>query len=165
MILSFNNNKLSINLKANSMSLIKFNRTNFPWVPDKISTWFDTNDLYFDDFYLREKQLPAMNVKELEDKFEIELAIPGFSKHSIEVSIDADMLYVKANQSSEINNNDENYTKQEFSYNSFHRQVQLPSSVDSNQEVKAQYKKGILTLSLLKKKEEKSLTRRKIEIA
>ena len=60
------------------MSLIKFNKNRFPWINDRVSAWLDTDDFFADDFFVKDRKPPAMNVKENKDDFEIELAVPGF---------------------------------------------------------------------------------------
>ncbi|OED42623.1 heat-shock protein [Flavobacteriaceae bacterium (ex Bugula neritina AB1)] len=146
------------------MSLIKFNRNRFPLFNDKVSSWLDTNDFFSDDFFIRDKDLPAMNVKENKDDFEIELAVPGFSKKDIEVTMEDDVLHICAKQSKEEVEEDENYTRREFSYSSFDRKLQLPGSINQNEKVKATYKNGLLSLSLAKKEEAKEPPKKVIEI-
>lgn len=126
---------------------------------------FGLEDLFDDDFFSPEKKLPAMNVKEHEDDFEIEFAIPGFSKDDFEVSVENDLLYVSAEKSHEDMEDEDNYTRKEFSYSSFTRTLQLPKSVDMTKEVRARYKNGILTLHLFKNKDEQKPERKRIDIS
>ncbi|WP_109097315.1 Hsp20/alpha crystallin family protein [Aquimarina sp. AU58] len=146
------------------MSLIKFNKNRFPWINDRVSTWLDTDDFFADDFFVKDRNLPAMNVKENKDNFEIELAVPGFSKKDIEVTMEDDVLHICAQKSKEEVEEDKGYTRREFSYNEFDRKLQLPTSVNQNEKVKAIYKNGVLTLSLLKKEEAKEQPKKVIEI-
>ncbi|WP_074407103.1 MULTISPECIES: Hsp20/alpha crystallin family protein [Aquimarina] len=146
------------------MSLIKFNKNRFPWINDRVSTWLDTDDFFADDFFIKDKNLPAMNVKENKDNFEIELAVPGFSKKDIEVTMEDDVLHICAQKSKEEVEEDKGYTRREFSYNEFDRKLQLPTSVNQNEKVKAVYKNGVLTLNLLKKEETKEQPKKVIEI-
>ncbi len=147
------------------MSLIKFNKNRFPWLHDKTPTWLDTDDFFADDFFIRERNLPAMNVKENKNDFEIELAVPGFSKKDIEVTIENDVLHICAKQEKEEVEENENYTRKEFSYNSFDRRLQLPNSVDQNEKIEAKYKDGVLTLNLSKKEEANEPPKKVIDIA
>ncbi len=147
------------------MSLIKFKKNRFPWFNDKIATWLDTDDFFADDFFIKDRNLPAMNVKENKDNFEIELAVPGFSKKDIEVTLEDDLLHICAKQSKEEVEEEENYTRREFNYSSFDRKLQLPDNVDQNEKVKAKYKDGILTLNLMKKEGAEEPPKRVIDIA
>ncbi|MBG6131834.1 HSP20 family protein [Aquimarina sp. EL_43] len=146
------------------MSLIKFNKNRFPWINDRVSTWLDTDDFFADDFFVKDRNLPAMNVKENKDNFEIELAVPGFSKKDIEVTMEDDVLHICAQKSKEEIEEEKEYTRREFSYNEFDRKLQLPTSVNQNEKVKAIYKNGVLTLNLLKKEEAKEQPKKIIEI-
>lgn len=107
------------------------------------------DDAFEKDFF--EKNLvPAMNVKELDDYFEIEFAVPGFKKNDFEVSIENDVLWVSADKELEETKEEDNYSRKEFSYKSFKRSCTLPESVDLDQEIKATYNNGILMITLLK---------------
>jgi HSP20 family protein len=146
------------------MSLIKVRRKRFPWMRDAFTNVLDTN-FFNDDFFTEEDTFPAMNVKENDDNFEIELAVPGFAKKDIEVSLEEDTLHVCAKkQKEEVEENVEGYTRKEFSYNSFDRKLQLPASVDESTEAKATYKNGVLTLQLQKNGQVKEQVKKRIEI-
>lgn len=147
------------------MSLIKFNRNGFPWINDQISNWLNTDNFFSDDFFVKERNLPAMNIKDNKSGYEIELAVPGFSKDDIEVTIEDDILNVSAQTSKEDVEETDKYTRKEFNYNSFERKLQLPNSVDQTKKIEAVYKDGILTLNLGKKKEAIEPKKQKIEIA
>ena len=100
------------------MSLIKFRRR-LPLIDRGIPTWFETSDLFEDDFFENGKSIPPMNVKESDSSYDIELAIPGFSKDEIEVSLENDVLHVSASKEKETVEEDvEGYTRKEFNYNS-----------------------------------------------
>ncbi|WP_299431302.1 Hsp20/alpha crystallin family protein [uncultured Aquimarina sp.] len=146
------------------MSIIKFNKNRFPWFNDRVSNWMDTDNFFADDFFIKDRNLPAMNVKEHKNDFEIELAVPGFSKKDIEVTMEDDVLHICAEKSKEEVEEDKDYTRKEFNYSSFDRKLQLPTSVDQNEEVKAKYKNGVLTLNLLKREEIKEQPKKVIEI-
>jgi HSP20 family protein len=146
------------------MSLIKLNRRRFPWLNDGVPSWLDADEFLADDFFLNERNVPAMNVKENKTNFEIELAIPGFSKNEIEVVLENDLLQVSAKKSEEKKEDKEGYSRKEFSYNQFERKLQLPVSVDSSEKVKAVYNNGILKLELLKKEEAKTTPKKLIQV-
>lgn len=148
------------------MTLIKFNNRNrlFPW-NNGLRTFLSSDDFFNDDLFVEEGFMPAMNIKEHENDFEIEFAAPGFSKKDFDVTIDNDILNVCAEKSNKEEENEEGYTRKEFSYNSFNRSLKLPTAVNANKDVKATYKNGILKLNLLKKEEAKQLPKKVIEIA
>ena len=129
-----------------------------------IPTWFDTSDIFDDDFFENGKSLPPMNVKESENTFDIELAIPGFSKDEIEVSLENDVLHVSAEKEEETVEEDKGYTRKEFSYNSFERKIKVPNTVNQEKEVKATYNNGLLSLQLTKEETAIEQPKKKIEI-
>lgn len=148
------------------MSLLKVNNRRFPWMMDGMANWFDTDAAFADDFFTRNNNLPAMNVKENPNSFEIELAVPGFDKKDIEVSLENDTLHVCAEKKNEeVEEKDEGYTRKEFSYNSFDRKLQLPSTVNQEKEVKATYNNGVLSLQLAKSELAVAPSKKTIKIA
>jgi len=146
------------------MSLVKFNRR-FPWRNNGITNWLGTENLFSDDFFPEEPDFPAMNVKENPENFEVELAIPGFSKKEIEVSLENDVLHICAEKSKEeVEENENGYTRKEFNYNAFDRKLKIPSTVNQKEEVKATYKNGLLKLQLAKSEAMLEPEKKKIEI-
>ncbi len=146
------------------MTLVKSPKKRFPWMNGGLAKAFNMDDLFDDDFFKTRNDLPAMNVIEHEDDFEIEFAVPGFSKEDFEVSMEDDLLYVSAEKSSEDMEDEDGYTRKEFSYSNFNRTLQLPKSVDTSQEVKAKYKNGVLKLKLNKSEDAMKPERKYIEI-
>ncbi|MGB8705129.1 MAG: Hsp20/alpha crystallin family protein [Gillisia sp.] len=145
------------------MSLVKFNNRKFPWQMNGLTNWLD-NDLFSDDFFTKPSDLPAMNVKEKDNAFEIELAVPGFSKKEIEVSLEDDVLHIRAEKRDETEEKDENFSRREFNYHSFERKLQMPPSVNKKEEIKATYKDGILNLKIAKSKEGKENHKKLISV-
>ncbi len=125
------------------MNLVKFKNSGFPWM--------DSDNFFDNDFFASSGNLPAMNVKEHSKNIEIEMAVPGFSKKEMHVSLEDGILHVSAEKNKEEKTEDENFTRREFEYSSFERKLQIPSTVDQNKEVVASYKDGILKLKLTKK--------------
>ena len=149
------------------MSLIKFNNRNrlFPsWNNESLKHFLNSDDFFNTDYLEEDSLMPAMNVKEHDKDFEIEFAAPGFSKKDFEVTIDDNMLNVCGEKKHEEEQKEEDYTRKEFSYNSFKRSLNLPKSVNADQEVKATYKNGILKLNLHKKEEAKVQPKKVIEV-
>jgi len=123
-----------------------------PFASDFFPTNFN-NLVRFDDIFEDDSFIPAMNVQEHEKDFEIELSAPGFNKKDFEVSIEEDVLHVSGEHELEEQENEDDYSRKEFSYKSFKRSMMLPPSTDLKQDVKASYKNGILKVKLLKKEE------------
>lgn len=146
------------------MSLIKFNNTNrlFPWSTTSLTDFLGSDDFFNNDFFEEDSLMPAMNVKENTNDFQIEFAAPGFNKKDFEVTIEDNVLHVYGEKSTKEEEKDNDYTCKEFSYNSFKRSLTLPKTIDLDQKVKATYKDGILHLNLMKKEEAEKLQTKKI---
>ncbi|UKM64335.2 Hsp20/alpha crystallin family protein [Flavobacteriaceae bacterium GSB9] len=136
-----------------------------PWSTNILKPWGNrlfnsrlNNLLEFDniinnDFLEEDSLMPAMNIQEHENDFEIEFAAPSFKKSDFEVFIEDDVLHVRGQKETEENKEEEGYSRKEFNYSSFEKSMVLPSYVDLEQDVKAVYKNGILKIKLLKNEE------------
>jgi HSP20 family protein len=143
------------------MSLVKFRRSR-PWGNLVTSDFFEMDDFFDnrlwnrvlsnDEFWNGKNMEPALNIVEKDGMFEIELAAPGFAKKDFNITIEDGCLNISAEKSGEKDVKEDNYTRKEFSYNSFERSLQLPENV-KEEDVKAQYKDGILSFKLNKMKE------------
>lgn len=98
---------------------------------------------------------PSTNVMEDKDAYRIEMAIPGFSKEDVKISIEKNLLTISSEKTEE--KKDVNYTRREFARYEFRRSFRLPETIDQEQ-IQAEFRNGILTLTL-PKKEEVKLTR------
>lgn len=146
------------------MSLVKFRRRPWENLLDSNLLDFTPNSLFNDRMWLKRMDEPALNIKEKDDLFEIELAAPGYSKKDFKVTIADGCLNISAKKSETKDEKEENYTRHEFSYKSFERSLELPESV-ADDKVKANYENGILKFSIAKKEVAKKLKPKVIEIA
>lgn len=129
------------------MSLIKFNRR-FPLFDQMFPEILDTDRLFNEKLILEDNWLPAINVKENKDDFEIEVAAPGFSKKDFEVTITDNVLNIKAENKKEMEEKKDDYSRREFYYNSFERSFTLPNTVNLDKKIKANYENGVLKIHL-----------------
>lgn len=132
------------------MTLIK--RSNWPTLMnDNWLTDFVDNNRFFDaDWMKRLQEIPAVNVKEKDKEFEIELAAPGLKKDDFKITVENGILTIKAEREEEKEIKEDNFTRREFSYENFTRSFTLPESVNE-EKVDAQYENGILQLKIAKK--------------
>lgn len=100
-------------------------------------------------FFTADTQWPAVNIKENEKDFEIEVAAPGFQKEDFQLNLQNNVLSISAENRRENKEQKDNYTRQEFSYSSFNRSFSLPETVEDG-EIKARYENGLLHLSVQK---------------
>ena len=110
--------------------------------------------------------IPAINVKETNDHYEVELAAPGMEKKDFKIELNGNMLTISSERQSEWEDKeDERYTRREFSYQSFQRSFQLPKDVVDEDKIQAKYENGLLHLTIPKKEHAKQRPPRMIEIA
>ena len=110
--------------------------------------------------------IPAVNIRETKDNFEVELAAPGMKKEDFKVELDGNQLTISSERSTNEEHTEENrYTKREFSYQSFQRTFQLPKDVVDAERIEARYVNGLLQLIVPKKEEAKQRPPRTIQIS
>lgn len=130
--------------------------------------WSDlfNSDGFFDNRWpLRELDaaLPPANVIENDKSFRIELAVPGFAKKDFVIEADENRLSIYASKKEEKQEEDEHYTRKEFSSSSFERSFTLPQNID-DESIDASYADGVLELVVPKKKQTKALPKKEIKI-
>ena len=131
------------------------------WMPEEFNDFFDT------DFMPRvNATAPAINVKESEKDYTVELAAPGLTKDDFTVNVDNDgNLHIKIENKSNKKEEDKksHYLRREFSYSKYEQTLLLPDDVEK-EKIAATVNNGVLTVDLpkIEKKEEKAA--RQIEI-
>ena len=136
-------------------------RTN-GWLP----TVFE--DFFNNDFMPRvNTTAPAVNVKEDESAYTMELAAPGIKKESCRVSINDDgNLCIAIENKMEHKDEDKkhHYLRREFSYSNYEQNYTLPEDVDK-EGIAAKVENGILTVTLPKVEKEEKKAAKAIEIS
>ncbi len=99
--------------------------------------------------------IPAAEITETPEAVQLKLEIPGMEAKDLNLEVTADSLTINGERKSEIKTEEEGFTRTEFRYGKFHRVIPLPVQVD-NTNVAAEYKDGILNLTLPKAEEEKN---------
>lgn len=143
------------------MNLVKY--SNFPAVFDRFF-----NDDFFNNWSSRNfsqtnTTIPAVNIKANENSFAVEMAAPGLSKDDFKIELDQNTLTISCEKKTENNDEKDNYSRQEYSYQSFSRSFTLPESADG-EKISAKYEDGILKVDIPKKEEALPKPARKIEI-
>ena len=122
------------------------------------------DDDFFPVFSNRTSSMPAVNIREDEKNYVLDLAIPGIDKKDLKIDMNEDVLTISSETKNESEENKDGYKRKEFSYSSFCRSFYIPENVN-REKIEANYKDGILTVSLPKQEEEKNKITRKIEIS
>ena len=140
-------------------------RSDFPNFPSLLDNFFGRDMLDFDDTQ-RTGSMPAVNIKEGDSEYNIEVAAPGMEKGDFKLHLDNNILTISSEkeQRQEEKNDQGEYTRREFSYQSFRRSFTLPDSANSDS-INASYKEGILHIEIPKKEEAKKKEPRTIDIS
>lgn len=146
------------------MTLVKFN-------PEKKNSALlpGFNDIFesvlADTFFSerRAASVPAVNISESAEEYQIELAAPGLKKEDFKVSVERDMLSISTQDIGESSSAGKIYNRREYSFSAFTRSFTLPEIADVER-IQASYTDGVLKLILPKKVEAKAVSRQ-IEIS
>ena len=128
---------------------------------------FDLLDDFFDDsfFTRKERNLMKTDIRELKDKYIVDVDLPGFNKKDINLSLDNGYLNIKAKaEKNDENKKEGKYLHQERFYGECSRSFYVGEEIEEK-DIKAEFKDGILKVELPKKeisKEEKTI--KQIEI-
>ena len=150
-------------------TLMKSNRSFMPTIPS-----------FFDDMLTRDwfnwplnqnanasnGSVPAVNVKETNDAFELEVVAPGMNKQDFKIELDNNLLVITAQKENEHEEKDEkgNYTRREFSYQTFTRSFSLPERLVKGDEIAARYHDSILHITVPKAEDAKVKPAKQIAI-
>ena len=145
------------------MTLVKFSNGQ---KSNAVNPWFsDVFDSIINDSFLNDRlvnKVPAVNIAETENEFQIELAVPGLKKEDFKINLDKNVLSVSAEKKTENADETKKYSKKEYNYNSFVRSFTLPETADQTK-INAEYNDGVLKL-VVAKKEEAKLQAREIAV-
>ena len=129
---------------------------------------FYVPNIFDDDFFPvvsdRTSSMPAVNIREDEKNYVLDLAIPGMDKKDLKIDINEDVLTISSEIKNSSEENKDGYKRKEFSYSSFYRSFYIPENVE-REKIEANYKDGILSVALPKQKEEKNKITREIKIS
>lgn len=146
------------------MTLLKVNHPTKQFVSPLWNTVL--NDLFSDRFTNETTGfIPAVNIAEDNDSYEIHLSAPGFQKENLNISIEKETLSISGEYKSEVSetSTERKFNRKEFNFSSFKRSWTLPENVNAD-EISANYENGILKVRLPKKSEDKITTVKQINI-
>lgn len=127
-----------------------FNRDMFNWNNSNFSTTNTT--------------IPAVNIRETADSYEVDVAAPGMTKDDFKLELDDNVLTIRSEKTNQNEEKEERYSRREFSYESFQRSFTLQKEVVDVEKIHAKYENGLLHLSIPKKEEVKQKPPRQIQI-
>jgi HSP20 family protein len=123
------------------------------------------NSLMPRNFSLTNTTLPSVNIKETLESFLVEMAAPGMVKEDFCIELKNELLTISSEKKFENETTEgANYSKREFSYQSFSRSFNLPTSANT-EKISAKYENGILFVEIPKKEEAKPKPTKQIIIS
>jgi HSP20 family protein len=149
------------------MTLARRSNNVFPSFPSFFDRFLneglmDWDNLNFSD---TDTTIPAVNVKEDDDRFLIEVTAPGMKRDDFNVKIENNMLTISSEKKDEKDESKEGYTRKEFSFQSFQRSFSLPEWHILTDKISAKYNEGILHIELPKRDEVKPQPAKTIKIS
>ena len=126
------------------MNLLKIQNPNFNSLFDEL--------IFNQDWKNRKLSLPAVNIIEVDDHFDIQLATPGMKKSDFQIEVEEGVLIISSDTDTQSNETETSFTLKEFGNHSFKRSFNIPDTIYVDK-ITAAYKEGILTVSLPKKEE------------
>jgi len=150
------------------MTLARISNPWFSTLPSLMDRFFegDLMDWNNNNFAESNSSLPAVNIKENNDEFMIEVAAPGMRKEDFNINYDNGQLSISSERKDEnVEKDGEKITRREFSYQSFRRSFTIPENVVNADNIAAHYENGILHLTLPKREEIKPKPAKQIAIS
>jgi HSP20 family protein len=148
-------------------SLMKTNGTLFPAIPSLLDDFFgrDWLDSTMADWRTSGSTLPAVNVQETNDDYTIEVAAPGMKRDDFKIELDNNVLIISSKREDSHEEKDGNYTRREFSYQSFQRSLSFPQNGVKGDEITAKYVDGLLRITVPKTDDAKMKPAKQIAVA
>jgi HSP20 family protein len=115
-----------------------------PW-----NEWFDNGNLWN-----RTINIPAVNITDNKEDFQVSLAVPGMKKDDFKIDVDGNMLTISSEKEETKEEKDKKFTRKEYNYSSFSRSFTLPDEIN-REKIDAKYEDGVLKIMLPRKEEAK----------
>ncbi|WP_445633441.1 Heat-shock protein [Nostoc sp. DSM 114161] len=100
-------------------------------------------------------KVPAAELQETDDAIYLKLELPGIEAKDLDIQVTEDAVHISGERKSETKTEEKGTTKTEFYYGKFQRVIPLSARIQ-NTDVTADYKDGILHLTLPKTEQEKN---------
>ncbi|OJU74908.1 MAG: heat-shock protein [Bacteroidetes bacterium 47-18] len=144
----------------------KRNEHFFSGIPKIFEDFFGSGlmDWKRDNFSSTSTTLPSVNIRETDNSYEVELAAPGMEKSDFNIELHGNRLVISSSRKAENETKEENYTRKEFSYQSFQRSFTLPEDNVIADDISARYENGLLQVHIPKKENGNQVAKRLIEI-
>ena len=114
-----------------------------PW-----NEWFDGG------LWGKTMNIPAVNIIEHKDEYQVSLAVPGMKKDDFKIDVDGNMLTISSEKEDTKEEKEKKFTRKEYNYSSFSRSFTLPEEINK-EKIEAKYEDGVLRIALPRKQEAK----------
>lgn len=149
-------------------TLVRTNGNMFPSIPSLLDNFFtdDWIDSSLSNWRTSGASLPAVNVRETNDDYHIEVAAPGMKRDDFKVQLDNNVLTISSQREEKQEDNSQNgeYSRREFSYQSFQRSFSLPESKVEGEKIASRYVDGGLHITIPKREEAKVKPAKQIKV-
>jgi len=144
--------------------LAKRSENYFPSIFDRFFN-SDLMDWNLSNFSSTNTSLPAVNVKETDNEFIIDVAAPGMDKKDFKVNFQNNILTVSSEKKDEKEEKNGKFSRKEFAYQSFQRSFTVAENSIDSEKINAKYNDEILHITLPKREEVKPKPLREIKIS
>lgn len=103
---------------------------------------------------------PRINVTETDNEIEATVELPGLSEEDIDLRLTRDGLTIQGEKKAEEEEEGKNYYRRERAYGYFQRTIPLPPDIVDRDRVEADFDQGVLTVTMPKREEAQSVSRR-----
>jgi len=107
--------------------------------------------------YSRDTWVPALDVRESEDRWEVTLDLPGLEPGDVNVTFEDGMLSITGKREFSKEDQGDTWHRIERSFGTFARSLRLPQTADT-EKIEASFDKGVLTVSVPKTEQAKPRT-------
>ena len=145
------------------MKTIAFNRPSKFWNnsilnPNTFENFFESLNKESASF------VPAVNISTKNDNYLLDFSVPGFNKEDFKIELTNEVLTISGEHKTEVNNEEQNFSRKEYTIGSFKRSFALPENADF-EKIEAKYENGILNVFIPKKEAVNTSNTKEIKIA
>lgn len=131
-------------------TLVKSNNNHYSELPSIFDDFSLLRNLFQQGVSKPLNTLPAVNVKETDTAYELEVAAPGLSKDDFKIDVEGQTLTISAEKETKEEEKKDTYSRKEFGYSSFKRSFNLPERTVETDKITAKYIDGVLQLYIPK---------------
>jgi HSP20 family protein len=117
----------------------------------------------FDIPWNKDRLVPPVNIKVNGELFTLELAVPGFTKEEITVTLEDDVLTIKGEKSTKTEEKKEGFILEEFDFSSFERKFKIADTI-AHEKITAKLENGVLRLTFVDVPEEEEAAYQTVEV-